>query len=961
MMWLSRLPEVVRRQPLATSLQAALKALIIIFLPWMLFQGLNQYFAAADAAERLAFERNRMTSLLGAVAARAEPLQRFDAEFKNIAAIPFPSAVFSQRLQQIIKAHPGALEIHVYDPAGDCLTLPFLPAPAKFVARRFFECVRQPALADKYQRFVIQFSGYRAAHKIINQSPEAIVRIGSSHDRQWGGWFALHDKNGAASGHLLVFIRKSAMAPGSLLDNSILQARRLYGRNYLFAWQDPAQPSVLLPAGHGFASQTTALLNAAPIGENDFVCEGRPGVKLYTDDGAVVVARTVYPVETGQFHRGVSFAINIASLIAFLVLTPLFIGVTRLYPGLKLRISALLLFGAGIPLVLLVFTGLADRAEQEVVLVDSLQKRNIEELTLLDEGLLYDYRKIESLYKAHISKIRNLPEPEFKTAFKQTGKLLGFSDVMHQVLLVSFGDSYSFSRETPDGRKSTKKESMVIYGEMLLEVLNGTYDETERKSADLSSVVNSMGGWLARSLILNSGKVGILNLLASVMPTYIDFVVDSTNRARGMLFAFLSQSALQRSYLLKACRASEQRFQPLQPRLAAIPVSMSPFWPAFPKRSTARQNELRSLADQVLKSGIPAHITATVAGGRYLISAMRGSNLSGYILILARPYEVIDQKIAILRRNLQILAVLVVILALFAAAVTSSLLLQPVGVLRGALEAVLAGNFRVRLPGATMVEFDAMLGSLGRTMENFQELQVARTVQETLWPEASLLGDDWQLCGRCLTATELGGDHFDWFRLTDGRVLLTAGDVTGHGIAPAMIQASIKVWLALNAEKCRDAVELLQKIARLHFLFGARKLYMTCWLAYYTPTTGLLEFASAGHPYPIIVSQNGDVETLKLPGMPLGVKEKPSIGSDQRVLSPGSSLVLYTDGIVETADAQKRIIGFDGFSAMCSQAAHLPAGEMVEHIFAAAAAWGEQIDDQTVIVLHRDIDPGGRA
>jgi serine phosphatase RsbU (regulator of sigma subunit) len=338
---------------------------------------------------------------------------------------------------------------------------------------------------------------------------------------------------------------------------------------------------------------------------------------------------------------------------------------------------------------------------------------------------------------------------------------------------------------------------------------------------------------------------------------------------------------------------------------------------------------------------------------KYLLSAMRGSNLDGYILVLARPYEIIDSKITTLRRNLQILAILVFALAIFSAGITSSLLLQPLGTLRVALEAVAAGNFRVQIPGATVSEFAAMLGSLSRTMSNFQELQVARTVQTTLWPEEALVGEDWQLYGRCITATELGGDHYDWMRLPDGRILLAIGDVTGHGIAPAMIQASIKVWLALNAEKCDSALALLQMISRLHFKYGARKLYMTCWLGYYTPATGRLEYASAGHPYPIIVSAGGDVEILKLPGMPLGVKENPTIMGDHRILEPGSSIILFTDGIVETTDLKNRMIGFDGFSALCRQTAGMSVESAAEAIFSAAAAWGERVDDQTVIILKR--------
>ncbi len=961
MKWLSRLPEAVRAQPLVSLFKAGFRTFIIVMLPWVLLNGLNQYFAAEDHADRLAFERNHITQLLSAVSSRAEPRQRFDADFRHLAAIPYPSGTFERRLKQMLQTHPGALEVYVFDEAGECVNLPFLPVPPKFVARRFLECVQQPALVEKYERFVLQFSGYRWAHREMNQSPEAVVKIGSSHDRQWGGWFRLRNIEGGLNGHLIVFIRKSGINLNGLLDSAILQARQKHGRNYLFAWQDPVSPEVLLPEGHGFASATTEIINAVPWGESAFVCAGRPGVKLFTDDGAAIVARTITGIDTDPLFQGIGFALKIAALLCFIVLTPLMLGVTRLYPGLKLRIAGLFLLGAGIPLALLIFTGLADRKDQERVLVDKWQKRNLEELTLIDEGLSHDYRSIESLFKEKIANIRNLPAPEFLQGLKNTGKLFGFSDIMHQILLVAPEERLSFTRDHPQGKKAGNKESMVIYGEMLLEILNGTYDEARRNSGgDLSSVVNNMGGWLARSLILNSGKVGILNLLGSVMPTYIDFFVDSEHRARAIVLTFMSQSALQRNYLLRISKRRDLQRDNLQARFAAVPVSMSPFWPAFPKRAAAQQPELRQLADQVLKSGVPAHLIAMVGARRYLLSAIRGSNLDGYILVMAQPYEVIAGTIQVLRRNLQILAALVIILALFSASVTSSLLLQPLGSLRSALEAISAGDFRVQLSGATVSEFEAMQGSLHRTMGNLRELQVARSVQETLWPEELICGDDWHLFGRSVTATELGGDHYDWMRLSDGRILLVIGDVTGHGIAPAMVQASTKVWLALNAEKCPDAVSLLHEISRLHFNYGSKRLYMTCWLGFYTPETGRLEFASAGHPYPVIVAADGSTEILKLPGMPLGIRQKTVISGDSRVLAPGSSLILYTDGLVETVNAQGRMLGFEDFAGICAATAGLTAPDAAEVIFARAAAWGKLIDDQTVIVLNRQSAKGGR-
>lgn len=242
MKWLSRLPEVVRAQPLTSIMKAGIKALVIVLIPWVLLHGLIQYFAAADTAGRLLGELNGMTGLLSGISSRSEPRLRFDAEFRNLAALPFfPSPAFARRLQQMI-SNPGALEVHLFDENGESIALPFLPIPARFVARRFLECVRQPELGTKYERFVMQFSGYRLAHKLLNQSPEAIVNIGSSHDRHWGGWFRLTNKTGEERAPRWCLYEKAPWMNVGCRTAPLCRRDVCMGVIIFFAWQDAVKP-----------------------------------------------------------------------------------------------------------------------------------------------------------------------------------------------------------------------------------------------------------------------------------------------------------------------------------------------------------------------------------------------------------------------------------------------------------------------------------------------------------------------------------------------------------------------------------------------------------------------------------------------------------------------------------------------------------------------------------------------
>ena len=897
-----------------------------------------------------------MAKILGDIAAQSEPVKRFGQAFSNLVALPYPSDAFDRRLKQNFDANPGSIEVFLYDEHGKCLALPFMPTPPRFVAQKFLEATMDPELGKKHERFIFQFSGYRSAHVALNRTPDEIVSIGSSHDRHWGGWFRLNNSEGKFSGHLIVFIGKRLLVPEQMLEEAVTQARGKFGRSYHFGWQDPLAKDQVQPESEGFAGSATVVINAMPTGEQGFMFAGCPGIRRYTDSGNTIVARTVYAVEPAMLYSAFDFSIKLLSFLAFILVAYLQLGISLATPGLRGRLAALFLYGAGIPLILLIFTGIADRIEREKVLVDGLQQQSIAELTRIDEGLTYEYRRLEGIFKAAIKKSMSLPKSELRSSIDEIGRLGStFSESLRDILIVSDEFHVSYVNGQLQPKVDSKRETMVHYGEMLLTTFRGEYVEDHDKpaSTDVKSIVSDFGGWLARGLILGCGRIGMLNLMDSILPTYVDIFIDDKNYARAMMYVFLSQAGMQRNYLLQVSRLRDRMRGDDLARFAAMPVTPIPSWPSFPKRATGSEPVLRQLSDQVVKSGLPAHEIAIVGGRQYLLSAIKGNYLDGYVLVLAQPYHIIENSIVRLNRRMIILSIMVILLALISARVTSTLLLKPLENLKKGLNAVAAGDFRVRVEGAAVEEFSHMLSSLNQTLSNFQEMQVARTVQETLWPEEAMRGDDWQLYGRCITATELGGDHIDWFALKDGRVLIVVGDVTGHGIAPAMVQASTKVWLSLLAENASSAASLLQEINRLHFKYGAKRLYMTCWLGFYTPASGYLDFASAGHPYPIILKANGESEMLTLAGMPLGVRAKPVVGSASRVIEPGDSLIIYTDGLVETTSVSGQMLGFEGFAKICAQTALLEPAATVEFLINSANAWGPQNDDQTVVVLKR--------
>lgn len=956
MRWLCRLPAQLKERPFRTVFKAVVLSSVVVLLPFILFSGINQYFADLERADLLVNEQREMSRILSAAANRSEPESLFTEIFTSLVSQPYPGETFDRRLSQIARQYGSVLELFIFDKKDRCLNVPGFPVPPRYAAQKFVESLRNPETIKKNERFLIQLSGYRLACKKIADSPGRIISIGSSHDRHWGGFFGLSGQSGEKAGSLLVFLRKSGLDFDELMKNAVLEANTKYGRNFVFGLHDPLKPDEIFPARPEFTGDFIQAVNSIPAGGRDFMYSGRAGIRMANKNGLAFIACSVRPVMSSELYSVTVLILKVSAVCIWLLLLPVLTGITFWQPGLNFRLSAVFLFGASIPLILLVFTGVADRIEREKVLINEYQRNNISELTRIDEGMLFEYRRLEKLFRQVAGQNSSLPDEAFVKKMKSSGRdLLGLSGSVRQVLVVGEAWNRSFSREFPGGKNADRKETMVLYGNMLLEVILGKYEQksTMSGSSDLQSVVNNFGGWLSRGLILNSGRIGLLNVMDSIMPTYIDFFLDEAWRARAIMLLFLSRSSLQRDYLLKVSRAWDAKFEEGSGRPAAYAITGTMEWPAFPSRAFQKNEVAARLAEEVIRSGIPSHASEMVGAKKYLLTAMPGKNLDGYILFFAQPYEKIDQMISRLNRRMAVLSLMIIFIAIVAAKVTSVFLLNPLHSLKHGLEAISSGRFRHQMPGAGVEEFSAMFGMLNQTLESFQELQVARNLQNTLWPEKQLSGNSWHMYGQSITATELGGDHYDWAQLKDGRILLMIGDVTGHGIAPSMVQAATKIWLSMCCDKDLSAAEILLEISRLHFNYGTKRLYMTCWLGLFSPDSGQIEFASAGHPYPFLISSDGMSRRLSVQGMPLGVRAKTRINSEKIVLGTGESLVLYTDGIVETVNRNGVMLGFDAFEKVCRQTVTMSAEEAARHIFAAAATWGPQNDDQTLIILKR--------
>lgn len=184
-----------------------------------------------------------------------------------------------------------------------------------------------------------------------------------------------------------------------------------------------------------------------------------------------------------------------------------------------------------------------------------------------------------------------------------------------------------------------------------------------------------------------------------------------------------------------------------------------------------------------------------------------------------------------------------------------------------------------------------------------QELEIAKQVQARLFPRVQPAARGLVYSGRCMQARQVGGDYYDFLDLGEGRLGLVVGDISGKGIAAALLMANLQASLR---SQCAIAVDDPRKmLCAVNHLFcqstsdGA---FATLFFGEYDTATGRLRYANCGHLPALLVQRDGGVERLDSTATVLGVFGSWDCTVEEREIAPGDLLALYTDGITEAWD-----------------------------------------------------------
>jgi sigma-B regulation protein RsbU (phosphoserine phosphatase) len=243
------------------------------------------------------------------------------------------------------------------------------------------------------------------------------------------------------------------------------------------------------------------------------------------------------------------------------------------------------------------------------------------------------------------------------------------------------------------------------------------------------------------------------------------------------------------------------------------------------------------------------------------------------------------------------------------------------------------------------------------------ELQIARSVQQYLYPHEAPILRGATVSGRTLAARTIGGDLYDFIDLGPERIGILCADVSGKGIPAALMMANLQAAARAHFGDSVDGpaappahfVEILNQ--QLAGRFGDNR-YATLFWAEYDAHTNVLTYVNAGHPSPILRYSTGEIERLNSVGVPIGMFANTRYTAKTLHMRPGSRLVIFTDGLTDAENAAEEEFGDERLIERCGTlAAGMDAKAVADRLMQTVAEWSsgrERFDDTTVVVLGVD-------
>jgi len=245
------------------------------------------------------------------------------------------------------------------------------------------------------------------------------------------------------------------------------------------------------------------------------------------------------------------------------------------------------------------------------------------------------------------------------------------------------------------------------------------------------------------------------------------------------------------------------------------------------------------------------------------------------------------------------------------------------------------------------------------------EIEIARGVQDQLYPKAPPVFESLQVLGKCHPARMVSGDYYD-YQLVDGKLAVAIGDVAGKGISAALLMATIQAAMRMELRASVDVAasmnglrfstaRMVSELNQQLYATTSPEKYATFFFAIYDPETGLLTYTNAGHLQPVLI-RAGAPTLLDVNGTIVGAFPFSKYQESKLALESGDLLVCYTDGITEPENEYGEMFGEERLIELVAKNVDRDDAAIIGSVMEAVRQWTgvpELSDDMTLLLARK--------
>jgi serine phosphatase RsbU (regulator of sigma subunit) len=279
------------------------------------------------------------------------------------------------------------------------------------------------------------------------------------------------------------------------------------------------------------------------------------------------------------------------------------------------------------------------------------------------------------------------------------------------------------------------------------------------------------------------------------------------------------------------------------------------------------------------------------------------------------------------------------------------------------------GDYRARVEvsggdevGALAAAFNQMAEDVERHQRSAveqerirRELELGRQIQHDMQPHGALRLGLTEITGASVSASEVGGDFFNYFELSTGHLAMLVGDVSGKGVGAALLMANIQASLRTRLALGQDLKAVAEEIDREVEANTPGPVYSTLFISILDPATRMLRYVNAGHNPQFVLRRQGGLERMSSTGMPIGLLAGRGHKQLEVQLAEGDRLFFYTDGCVEAENERREQFGAERLeTALQALPSAATPQEVLVHIERAIEQFRgsrELFDDVTVMAV----------